>query len=103
VVASSGSSLPRLWIAGAKQQPLQMLRLVTGHKGPLQMLRDRFEGFTWWVVDGRNHGLHYKKIPWTTLKGWRKFWWHWNDELIFSYNNIDNVEARSEQTRDKIK
>jgi hypothetical protein len=45
-VASSGSSLQRLWVTGAKQQPLQMLRVVMGYKGPLQMLRDLFEVFT---------------------------------------------------------
>jgi hypothetical protein len=41
-----GVVLPRLWVTGAKQQPLQMWVHVTGIKGPLQMLHDLFEVFT---------------------------------------------------------
>jgi hypothetical protein len=41
--------LAHLLVAGAKQQPLQMRVDVTGVKGPLQMLHDLFEGFTWCV------------------------------------------------------
>jgi hypothetical protein len=40
-----GISLPRLWVTGAKQQPLQMWVHVTGVKGLLQMMRDLFEVF----------------------------------------------------------
>jgi hypothetical protein len=38
--------LARLWVMGAKQQPLQMRVDVTGVKGLLQMLHDLFEVFT---------------------------------------------------------
>jgi hypothetical protein len=37
--------LARLWVAGAKQQPLQMWVDLTSNKGPLQMLLDLFEVF----------------------------------------------------------
>jgi hypothetical protein len=38
--------LTRLWVAGAKQQPLQRWVDVMGIKGLLQMLCDLFEVFT---------------------------------------------------------
>jgi hypothetical protein len=38
--------LARLWVTGAKQQPLQMWVVVTDVKGPLQMLRELFEIFS---------------------------------------------------------
>jgi hypothetical protein len=46
VVANTRVTLPRLWVTGAKEQPLQMLVYVLAFKGLLQMLRDIFEVFT---------------------------------------------------------
>jgi hypothetical protein len=43
VEANPGVGLPRFWVTGAKQQPLQMWVHVTGVKGSLQMLCDLFE------------------------------------------------------------
>jgi hypothetical protein len=46
VEANLGVVLARLWVTGAKQQPLQMWVDVTGIKSPWHMLRDLFEVFT---------------------------------------------------------
>jgi hypothetical protein len=43
VEANPGVVLVRLYVTGAKQQPLQMWVDVTGVKGPLQMLCDLSE------------------------------------------------------------
>jgi hypothetical protein len=45
VVANPEVSLPRLWVTGTKQQPLQMWVHATSVKDPLQMLHDLFEVF----------------------------------------------------------
>jgi hypothetical protein len=57
--ANPGVGLPRLWVTGAKQQPLQMWVHVTGVKGPLQMLHELFEVFTYVVVAAPT-GLVYR-------------------------------------------
>jgi hypothetical protein len=46
VEANPGVVLARLWVTGAKQQPLQMWVDIMSIKGPLQMLCDLFEVFT---------------------------------------------------------
>jgi hypothetical protein len=46
VEANPRVGLPRLWVTGAKQQPLQIWVHVTSVKGLLQRLLDLFEVFT---------------------------------------------------------